>query len=115
VDNTLLVAVLHCREHLFYNRGCILLSEKAPVCDLVEEFSSSAEFGDKVVSLLILKDFVKSHYVRMIELPQDLNLLEKSLLLLRVKRVLANDFDSSDGSCFSVGAFPNFTKCTYRL
>jgi hypothetical protein len=62
----MLVAVVDCREYLLDEEGCWLFWEWLLFCNLIEEFSSSTQFGDNVEELFILIELIDFDDIGMI-------------------------------------------------
>ena len=58
VDDIVLMAVVDALENLLHKDSTITLGELSSLEDLIEQFSSLADFCDEVVSFLILEELV---------------------------------------------------------
>ena len=58
MDDIVLMAVVDALENLLHKDSTITLGELSSLEDLIEQFSSLADFCDEVVSFLILEELV---------------------------------------------------------
>ena len=74
---SLRVTVVESQHDLLKDYLCLFFSEVTFLNDFVEKLSTCAELGDHVDVPIILKRFVELYDIRVIELPEDLDLVQK--------------------------------------
>jgi len=112
VDNVILVTIVNTLKNLLHQDSSVTLTELSPLKNLVKQFSSLADFCNKIVSFLVLKEFVHFDDVWMVNFLEDVDLVEEHALLVFIHIALPEDLDSSLGIGFSVHTHTNLSKGT---
>jgi len=110
VDNVVLMAVVDALEYLLHEDGSITLREFASLENLIEKFTSLADLGNEVVSLLILEELVHLDDVGVIDLLENVDLVEEHALLILVHIALSQDLDGPLGVRLSVHTKTHLTE-----
>ena len=74
MNDTLTVTVVHGRQDLFDQIGCVLFAKILLLCNSLEKFASMAHFCHEKETLRILEEFVQFDYIRMIQLLKNTDL-----------------------------------------
>ena len=109
------VTVVHSLKQLAHHIGCILFREVLDFGYLIEQFTSFNEFCDQIDVKIVLVKFVKTHYIRVIKLLQDFDLILQWLHKFFGNIIFPDNLHGSKLSRslmlnflnFSIGAFPN--------
>jgi hypothetical protein len=112
MDDVVLMAVVDAGQNLLDQKGGIAFSELTAGDNLVEEFSTFADFLNQVVTFIVLKELVHLDDVGVIKLLKNVDLVEEHALLVFVHVGFTQDLDGTLGTSGSVDAHANFTEGT---
>lgn len=116
MHNIMVMSIKDCSQELLHNIRSFSFGKISLLNNFVKKFSSSTEFNDNVVVLLILVKLIKFKDVRMIQLSEHLNLTDKlPLIFIRRDFLFLNDLHSSDRLALSVGDLSDLGKSSSSL
>lgn len=104
------MAIVDARENLFHEHGSVLFGELTSRYNLVEKLTTLADIGDNIVPLLVLEEFVHLQDVRVVEILQVVDLIEKHLLLVIVHVRLSENLHCSLGARLTMDANTDFAE-----